>query len=92
MNVSVSVREFSDLPRQIEDAVRFLSNNSDELKRLRNFPGVERLELDFPVEDRDVAVQSDLFPARLLLLMGDLRIGLTVSHYPPSPSSAPQSG
>lgn len=82
MNISVSTREFSDLGGQIEDALQFLSKNIKELRRLRDFPGVEGIRLDFPVEDRDVVFQSDTFPHKLLALMGDLGIGLTVSRYP----------
>ena len=82
MNLSVSVREFSDLPGQIEDAIHFLSENASELTRLRNFAAVENIELDFPVEDRDTAVQRDFFPAALLSLMGDLQIGMVISRYP----------
>lgn len=84
MNISVSNREFSDLTGQIEDAMRFLTDHLEELTRLRNFPGLERLVLDFPVADRDVAVQRDGFPAALISLMGELRIDLHVSHYPRS--------
>jgi len=82
MNVSVSTREFADLKSQVGDAVGFLSKNDDELKRLRDFPGLERTDLDFPIEARDVVFQSDAFPAPLLSLMGGLRIGLIVSRYP----------
>lgn len=89
MNVSVSVREFDDLAGQVEDAIQFLLDNTPELRRLRDFPGVERMEMDFPVADRDVAVQRDAFPDGLISLLGDVRIGLVVSHYPPSASSSP---
>jgi len=82
MSVHVSQREFSDLRGQIEDAVKFLEDNDQELKRLRDFPGLERMDLDFPVEDRDVVFQSDAFPPRLLSLLGALRIGLVVSRHP----------
>jgi len=82
MNVSVSTCEFSDLTGQVDDAIRFVSNNDQELQRLRDFPGLEEMELDFPVEERDVAVQSDAFPAQMLSLLGSLRIGLVVSRYP----------
>src|ERR1700684_203026 len=82
MNVSVSTREFSDLRGQIEDAVEFLSENEKELRRLRDFPGLERMDLDFPVEDRDVVYQRDAFPHKLLSLLGGLGIGLIVSRYP----------
>ncbi len=82
MHVSVSTREFSDLTGQIADAIEFLSKNGRELKRLRDFPGLERMDLDFPIEDRDVVYQRDGFPPQLLSLLGGLRIGLVVSRYP----------
>jgi hypothetical protein len=85
MNVSVSTRDFSDLAGQIADAIAFLSAHTPELSRLRNYPGVEKMQLDFPVEDRDTLVQTDVFPATLLTLMGKLNIELAVSHYPPEP-------
>src|SRR5258708_9591501 len=89
MNISVSTCEFSDLRGQIDDAIRFLSNHHQELERLRDFPGLEAMELDFPVEKRHVAVQSDAFPAQMLSLLGALRIGLIVSRYsvPDDPQS-----
>lgn len=82
MSVSVSTRETSDLNGQIEDAISFLSENDQELKRLRNFPGLERIDLDFPVEDRDLVYQRDGFPHQLLSLLGSLRIGLIISRHP----------
>jgi hypothetical protein len=80
--VSVSTREFSDLRSQIQDAIKFLLENDRELKRLRDFPGLERMEMDFPVEDRDVVFQSDGFPPNLLSLLGGLAIGLVISRHP----------
>jgi hypothetical protein len=82
MNVSVSTHEVSDLRGQIQDAIEFLSKNDRELKRLRDFPGLQRMDLDFPIEDRDVVYQRDAFPHKLLSLLGTLRIGLIVSRYP----------
>jgi hypothetical protein len=82
MHISVSVREFSDLTGQIEDAVSFLETYGEELLRLRGFPGNEGTVLDFPVEDRDVAVQTDTFPPELLVLLGNLSIMLAISRYP----------
>jgi hypothetical protein len=82
MNVGVSTREFADLGGQLEDAIQFLTNNNEELRRLREFAGVERMELDFPVEDRDVVFQRDSFPPLLLSLLGGRRVGLVVSRYP----------
>lgn len=82
MKISVSTREFCDLTGQIEDAIRFLLDNAQELRRLHDFPGVETVEFDFPIEDREVIFQSDAFPPQLLALMGELGIGLVVSRYP----------
>ena len=82
MIFSVSTREFSDLRSQIQDAIKFLLENDQELKRLRDFPGLERMEMDFPVEDRDVVFQSDGFPPNLLSLLGGLAIGLVISRHP----------
>jgi len=82
MHVSVSTREFSDLTGQIEDAIGFLTNNHEELRRLAEFAGLEQMDLDFPIEARDVMFQSDSFPPNLLSIMGALRIGLVISRYP----------
>src|SRR5579862_2554057 len=91
MSVSVSTRESPDLRGQIGDAIRFLAENDKELRRLRDFPGLERMDLDFPIEDRDVVYQSDAFPYRLLALLAELHIGLIVSRYP-VPSEAERHG
>ncbi len=85
MSVSVSAREFSDLSGQIEDAIRFLLQNERELIRLRDFPGIERVELDFPIEEREVVYQRDAFPHQLLSMLGNLCIGLVVSRCPAAP-------
>ncbi len=82
MKISVTMREFSDLRSQVEDAVRFLKDNQQELRRLRDFPGLEWIVMEFPVEDRDMVFQSDAFPPDLLALMGNLNIGLVISRYP----------
>jgi len=82
MNISVSTRESSDLKGLVGDAIRFLTDNGAELRRLRDFPGSQRMDLDFPVEARDQVFQSDSFPPHLLSLLGELRIGLVVSRSP----------
>jgi hypothetical protein len=82
VNVSVSTREVSDLRGQIKDAIDFLSKNDRELRLLRDFPGVERMDLDFSIEDRDLVYQRDAFPHKLLSLLGGLGIGIIVSRYP----------
>lgn len=80
-HVGVSRAELSDLPGQIRDAIRFLSRHEEELQRLGRFEGVEVVCLDFAIERRDVAVQSEVFDAELLWRAGALDIDLVVSHY-----------
>jgi hypothetical protein len=45
--VAVSEASWSDLPARVNDAERFLRENREELSRLRSFPGVEDMALDF---------------------------------------------
>ena len=81
LKADVSACDFDDLPGQIADALRFLQTHEAELQRLRTFPNVEGAQFDFAIEERDVWVQSDTFPAELLRRMGELGIDLEVSRY-----------
>ena len=83
-SVVASEADFDNIKKQIKDAIAFLQRNAEELKRLKNYPEVEEPVLDFGIEDRDVAVQCDYFPAQLLFLAGNLGIGLEISRYPQS--------
>lgn len=80
-NAGVSTADFSDLPGQIEEALWFLQNNESELKQLAEYSGVETVQLDFPVDQKDVAIQNNIFPPKLLLLCGQLGIELNLSLY-----------
>lgn len=80
-NAKVSSEDAGNLAGQIKDALTFLQEYEKEIKRLVDFPGVEGVELDFAIEQRDVFVQSDRFPPKLLLLCGQLGVELTVSRY-----------
>lgn len=80
-NLSVSEEGFDDLPVQVRDAARFLNQHEEELRRLGGFPGVEEVCLDFGIRRRDVAMQTDVFPADLLWQAGALDIDLVVTHY-----------
>jgi hypothetical protein len=81
-NSCASEADFDDLGTQIRDAIQFLTRHETELRRLRAFPGVEAVTLDFGIRWREVAVQKDTFPSELLCLAGALGMELTVSHYP----------
>ena len=77
-----SEADFSQLQVQVGDAVRFLEQNHTELARLVAFPEVERVSLDFGIEERDVAAQSECFPPDLLRIAGSLGIWLEFTLYP----------
>lgn len=82
MNVIVSEAGFAELPLQIEEATAFLEAHREELARLRDFPGVEAMTLDFGIARRDVVVQCDYLPPELLRAAGELGIGIELSQYP----------
>jgi len=84
INIEVSATDFNDLEGQVEDAIRFLKSNREELKRLRRFQGVEDVRLDFAVEAKDVFVQSNYLPPELLALAAELGVGIELSIYPQS--------
>lgn len=88
LNVIASHASMADVASQIRDCTEFLSSNAPELRRLRRFAGVDSMCLDFAIRWRDVAAQTDTFPASLLTLMADLGIDLVVSHYPVSEPDA----
>jgi len=93
-NVGVSDAEFGDEKNQTQDALMFLKDNEDELKRLAEFPGVEDLQLDFAINIApDAFVQSYCLPPNLLALVGQLGIELCISCYAePEEEPHPTSG
>jgi hypothetical protein len=82
VHVLASEADFSEFPAQVDEAIAFLRANEVELLRLRTFAGVETATLDFGIERRDVAVQSDRLPAELLRLAGALDLDIELSQYP----------
>jgi hypothetical protein len=90
-NAQVSTRDWDDLKGQIEDAKAFLDSHRAELGRLRCFAGVEGIEIDFAIPLRigrnNVAIQSDRFPADLILAAGLLGISLSFTIWPPPPEA-----
>ena len=82
-HTDVSGADFSNLPVQIADALQFLQQNQGELARLIAFPGVQKVSLDFGIEERDMTAQSERFPPNLLSILGNLGIWLEFTLYPP---------
>ncbi|GAC1472091.1 MAG: hypothetical protein NVSMB9_18930 [Isosphaeraceae bacterium] len=82
INFVASEADFDEFPRQVEEATAFLLLHRQELSRLRDFPGVEDMTLDFGIARRDVLVQCDHLPPTLLRAAGELGIGIELSQYP----------
>ena len=82
VNVLASDADFNDFPRQVEEALGFLLDRADEVRRLCAWPGVEGAYIDFGVERRDVAVQCDHLPPDLIRAAGLLGLGIELSQYP----------
>lgn len=59
VHVSVSDADFDNFPQQVTDAIAFLTVESEQIRRLREFPGVEVITLDFGIERRGVIVQCE---------------------------------
>jgi hypothetical protein len=77
-----------NLDAEVTDAISFLSTYEAELQRLRDFPGVTDMRLDFGYYCRDVAAQFDYLPPDLLARAGKLGIGIELSLYAaPQPQS-----
>ncbi|WP_406699433.1 hypothetical protein V5E97_11235 [Singulisphaera sp. Ch08] len=74
--------DFHDFCGQIEEATSFLEINWNELSRLRDFPGIESVTLDFGIAQRDVMVQCDFLPPSLIRLAGELGLGIEITQYP----------
>ena len=80
----VSQREWTDLPGQVEDAIRFLSGYGGELRFLLANHEIHDMRLDFPVASRlsaTVLGQFDYVPPELVRLCAVYGIGIEFSHY-----------
>lgn len=72
---------FDNLPKQVQDAIIFLKRNEQQIHKLQLFSGEVEMYLDFAIENRNAAAQYDQFPADLLRLAGNLKIGIEISLY-----------
>jgi hypothetical protein len=81
VHVLASDADFNEFPRQVEEATVFLRGNTDQLRRLCEFPGIESVMLDFGIECRDVPVQCDYLTPELIRLAGSLGLGIELSQY-----------
>ena len=77
-----SEADFSELSRQISDAVQYLRIHSEDIKNLASFPGVDGAVLDFGADIHPPGWSSFTFPAELLEVMGYAGVSLCLSVYP----------
>lgn len=82
IRVVASDADFSQLTKQIEDAILFLRQNIEQIKLLNSFPGAERAILDFGAEIYPPGWASFTFPPELLALAGQAGVSLCLSVYP----------
>jgi hypothetical protein len=83
---NVSERDWSSLTGQMEDAIVFLRTHDQTLGKLLSSHDVTDIRLDFPYScrlDEQIFMQCDYLPPEFLLLVGELGIGIELSHYPP---------
>ena len=77
-----SEADFSNVELQIGEVIHFREQDQLELARLVAYPGVEEVMLDFGIEGRDIAAQTERFPPKLLSILGRLGIWLEFTLYP----------
>jgi hypothetical protein len=82
VHVIASGADFDEFPKQVAEATEFLRAQAKQLLRLRSFPGVQVVNIDFGVERRDVAIQCDYLTPELVGLAGSLGMGIGFSIYP----------
>lgn len=88
-HVVASDADFDQFARQEAEATDFLRNHFEQLRRLRTFPGVESVTLDFGIERRNVYLQCDSLSPELIAAAGSLGLGISLSTYPGSHESPP---
>jgi hypothetical protein len=78
----VSDREFEDLPGQVDDALEFLKQHSDELRSLMASNAKGSLDSAVSIPSQGFAARS--FPAPLVAAAGAMGLGLDLTAaYPP---------
>ena len=83
---TISEKPWTDLAGQIEYAHEFVTRYSTELKTLSLNCVISDIRLDFPYScrlDNQFFTQCDYLPAGFLRIVGELGIGIELSHYPP---------
>ena len=62
----VSDAPFNQFAKQVTDALTFLRAESEQVRRLCQWPGVEGVTLEFSIARREVAAQANNLPVELV--------------------------
>ncbi len=81
INFQVSNASFDNLKKQIKDAIKYLTANKAEIKRLMRFKGVEGAELDFASNKNDQFLQEVEWPPELITLASSLCLSIKLTLY-----------
>jgi len=81
-NHCISDAGFDNFELQKKDAINYLITNRIQIIKIQELKGLKSLYLDFGIEQRDVAMQCDSFPPKLIKLAGELNLGIEISLYP----------
>ena len=81
INIDVSDADFDNYPKQVEEAISFLKAYVEQIRQLREFPGVETLTLDFGIAQKDVPAQYIRLPNKLIQLAAALGLEIELSLY-----------
>lgn len=83
----VSHDRWDNLRAALRDVLKYLRKHRAELLKLKRTKGVESIDLDFGFNSRvgtkNVAVQGEYLSPDLLMLAGELNMGIALSIYPP---------
>lgn len=71
MHLLIAISHADALSVQVEDTVKFLEFYQDMVKKLRHYPNVEEVCLNFTARREDILLQDSLFSAELY----DLTLG-----------------
>lgn len=79
---NITVSEADDFSGQIEETLTFLRVHNDDLQLLAQLNVDAQLDFGIGRKNPDeFPMQSDFLPPSLLILAGDLNIGICLTHY-----------
>ncbi|WP_312824924.1 hypothetical protein [Epilithonimonas sp.] len=81
---NISDKKWNDLEAQIKDVIEFIESNFNELELLMSNYHIKYAFLDFPLDSRfnkNVAVQTNHLPPRLINLVSKLNLGIELAIY-----------